>query len=735
MKKILFLLAIVCFAHVSFAQVLIDSVEFNRGEATYVMRILETDFSEYEVQISGRKILKSFDLRKLEGREFAEKFNSTLKEIENADKEGSKDAESDSSGTGIEETKDELAAANETSIWQTTDLFAQLIEAVAKQNDAPTAGTLTIRPRVMASLSGKNHEDSLIKKSNFRRFRINQSERDNYDLLQARRNRELKTVNEELELANNSLSQLDSTLLAMKATRDLTIDSISDQRKLIDELDKSFKAASLEMSEGSYERTRLINDSISTYLKISNPSVAQIDTINRLKTRLDHVIEVMAGVYQSKVLPISEELGEAKHLVELQRESVSKLDSAMLAKNRAFKKSRGDRDSLKTLSDNFRFLKLESLQIEFNEGMIERILAVMKLENSAGVVNTDADQLHFSNCYPIGFSTFRNFQIGIRKQLLVNYDSSFAFPLSSLISYQPNLRLNTRDFSPHDTIITFTSGAFEHKLFKDRLSEVVKGGVFMDVLGIKETEPNGLVQFEVDKRINLYTSRMGIDGRGYTNGGLFQFIKPVGTLSKVDGKLRQMPSTYIPRIVNNEVKTTLVAVNTDLLRYENFSAGMDQNVFLFDVQPWKLTVFVNYGARFGHVLVADTLRRIENDSIVNTLIPSPLSVGTFRHFPEVIVDFFPDELLKFSVQYRFQNVVSLNETLSQIPREGQGATAKSYLERSIHSIQLSATLKANPRLEFYMRYRIHMQHDFYKTNFQQMQIGTSFYLTKKIMEK
>ncbi len=481
--------------------------------------------------------------------------------------------------------------------------------------------------------------------------------------------------------------------------------------------------AALHAMTTQMEQNRTTEDNIRNQIKY------ETGKLQGLKLALEATKD-SAGTYPIKAKPIRDSIDIATTFIADQSVKLLQVQATIAKLDRDIKILVEQNTSESNLLEPI-YLHTKSIQIEFNEGMMEHIVALMEWVDVNNRAIPDSADILFTNYYPVGFSTPRNFERGLHLQRLHCKYKRFSIPLDSLMRFQINSRLNTRDFSPQDTVIIFTPALTDQTLSKGKFADIVKGGAFSDIFGLQEDEPNGLLQFEIDKRINLYTFRhkFFLFPR-FFNYSLIQYIKPIATLSKLDGKLRTMPSDYIPTIVNNEVKTTLVSLNTDLLRYENFSAGLDLNLWLLDAQAHKFTFFINFGARFGHVSVADTLREIANDTIVNTKIPNPLSVTTFRYFPEAILEFYPDERLKLSAQYRFSLIYALNESLTQIPREGHTDPTHIRGERALHTLQLGATLKVAPRVEFYVRYRIHMQNKYYKTNFQQAQIGTSFYITK-----
>jgi hypothetical protein len=386
--------------------------------------------------------------------------------------------------------------------------------------------------------------------------------------------------------------------------------------------------------------------------------------------------------------------------------------------------------------------KIDSMRIEFNEGMIERIVVVAQCHEGKCTGETcekcpqNAGPLVFTNHFPIGFSTMRNYANDrVMQQFLVDRSGNNAIALSELFTYIPNLRLNTRDFSPKDTAMTFFPSMKEYVLHRPLTSELLKARIYTDFVGLNESEPNGLIQTEIDKRINLYTFRRSVGAGRRFNYSFIQFVRPVFTLSKIDSKLRRLEVQENSFGKNGIYRPYKYTTTLELLQYENMSAGLDLNLFLFDSQPFKTTFFIHAGMRFGRVAFTDSLRVLDSITAKATGAVNNFGANTARVFPELTLTVYPEEAFSLSATYRPSMNFLMDRNLIQIPREKEllqenGKNAMAI--HLVHTLELVATVKLSERGELYGRYRMHMLGTDLRTNFHQAQVGYSVFLTKKV---
>lgn len=653
----------------------------------------------------------------------------------------------------------ELPAYVASDYAEASKLFATIVLAANFIDSRPVAGRLILNQRILGYKNGvlrKNGDrDRYLRPKYF----INPSNFTYY--LECRKQAQAKykyengvlaTAAEQLRRLRQSMAQDEAQLSSIEAI----LPAIADSLDQVDQRIRDFDAHRRPALQKSVDSTVAITNRLTTLLRRTssmNSSHADSLLADSLRSR---------GVWASM---LQDKIDAQKRFVQLQtivlRESGLQLSgkgnqtirrhlklradaltdaaqqlTASLKENAALKEQleAAIADTKNDLDADYFLVSMDSVRIEFNEGMIERVVAVA---HRVPVDPDDAsgESIVFTNVYPIGFSTFRNYKNTLRTQLLVDGDNQFMIPLNDLIDYIPNIRLDTRDFSPSDTAETFDPAEHEFIMYKERTSDLLKARIYTDFVGLDEAQPNGLIQSEIEKRINLYTWRRPLFGGAFLNTSFFQFARPVVTLSKLEGKLRRLDVGSAPVPIDSVYDPTKFVRTLDLLKYENLSAGLDLNIWMLDSQPWKATLYANMGMRFGRVAMNDSLRVRDSTGIHATGQIDQFGVNTLRWFPEAMIAVYPDESFSFSVAYRPSYNLLLSDALQQVPNRtaiAQSPGSAATWSKWIHTFELAATVRLSERGELYARYRLHCMDGDWNTNFHQAQVGYSMTITQKL---
>ena len=144
--------------------------------------------------------------------------------------------------------------------------------------------------------------------------------------------------------------------------------------------------------------------------------------------------------------------------------------------------------------------------------------------------------LKFTNYIPIAFSTKKHYDQLDKGMyhLWEEHHDEYVIRLDELIKYNENLRLDTRGYNPKDTVMFFKTPAVNKPVYRERSSRILKAKIFSDFVGLDETEPNGLIQTEISKKIDLLSIRrklwspkkikkFRIDPRNYNVGWFFVY--------------------------------------------------------------------------------------------------------------------------------------------------------------------------------------------------------------------
>lgn len=371
-------------------------------------------------------------------------------------------------------------------------------------------------------------------------------------------------------------------------------------------------------------------------------------------------------------------------------------------------------------------LNIENVQIQFEGGYIENIIVE--------AIDKDKKKYKFQNTLPIGFTSKRNHEFA-KYIWLHDHNTQMHIRLGQILDYTPNLRVNTRDYSPADTVVVSKDLPIVNtKLPKLATSKILQARIFSDFVGLNKENPNGLIQTEIGKRIVINSRRLVQNWLPRSvNFGFFEYIEPSLTISKFDENNYNLPVVHKEDIVSKSISNYVSTL--DVFRYENISLGVDFNLGLLDIQTLKSTIYFNVGYRLGKTSLVDTIKQYDNTSnkFVNTGVVNQFTVNTARVYPEILWKIKPDSTYGVQASYRYNRYYIPNPNVFQV------ADSKSFKEsyaKHFHSIELCAFYSPNPNSELFLRYRLHIQRNEENLNFQQFQIGYSFYpFTRKIKEK
>lgn len=402
-----------------------------------------------------------------------------------------------------------------------------------------------------------------------------------------------------------------------------------------------------------------------------------------------------------------------------------------------------------------RKFKVEYATFEFNQGYIENIVVF-------GQMTVTGEKVKFTNVQPIGFSRKRDFDN------LKNFDlwtepasngtrAQYSMNLEDLIAnYLQNLALNRRDYSPKDqTIEIYPQKDISTVLYKDNSYQLIEAKVFSDFVGMDPTAPNGLIQTEVGKRINLITQRTGLAidirggmrgnakkyryrSKGYFNWGLFGYIHPLLTLSKIENNNRVLQLQSRDTIINNQYFQERYASTLDLRNYEYLSVGFDLNLGTLDLPFFKSTFYFDGGFRFGRTQVVDSIRSIVDGVPQNTGKFSDFGVNTFRWYPKFTWEIKPEERYGLEMSILWNHYYLWNGDVRQVADSKRfavlGENDRPYRYRTLAFQAYFNPNAENPTGKLFFRYTFNnlgwknWTSPRWSTNFHQAQLGYSFFL-------
>jgi hypothetical protein len=401
-------------------------------------------------------------------------------------------------------------------------------------------------------------------------------------------------------------------------------------------------------------------------------------------------------------------------------------------------------------------LIIHDIQIQFQDGFIENIKVLGHLEGKSA-------ELKFENAYPISFTTrkdYRRFQdLSIYERTIYathrDNDSSCKFKLGNLLFYNQNLQLNTKDYSPANQVLQqkITDSLTYINLNKELTSKILEMKVFSDLKGVEGGEPNGLVQFEVSKRLNFFTSRWPVPyKKAKVNIGLFNYFTPMFTMNKIENNSKRLTPYYLGTSYPDTNKANAFASTLDLFQRQVFTVGGNLTVLTVDIPGLKSTANFGTGFSWGRVLIEDTLRAKVDSSHFTAIKDNNINqfgVNSIQFAPEVSWQIFPDK--RYGVTFS-QRLVYYRLQSSALKQVKDSSDYQSYIKglngnrNKINDYRYQKWLGTTEIYAFYapseynkvfFRYRFNWDLGNIKNNFHQLQIGVSTYLThtKKKEEK
>jgi len=313
--------------------------------------------------------------------------------------------------------------------------------------------------------------------------------------------------------------------------------------------------------------------------------------------------------------------------------------------------------------------------------------------------------------------------------------------LGDILKFDPSYALNSKDYFPANQIYKadVTDSITSVNLLKENTSKILAMEIFSDLNGVSNDSPNGLIQIDLSKKLNIWTFRFGAKN---TNWGFVNFFVPEGTLSKVENEKKHLIVNYFGKSQSDPTKPNTFATTIDLLRYEQFKLGGKLNLALFDVPQFKSTFFLNWDTFFGNTLIQDTIRTILPGGTDFSAIKSnnvvDYSVNSLRLAPELQWEIYPDSRYGICITQQFMNYKLLNSNINQIDNKERylgylKSTPPNISEYSfskwVGMTEIKGFFSPSENNKVFIRYRYSWDMNDGRNNYHQFQVGLLSYLT------
>ena len=356
-------------------------------------------------------------------------------------------------------------------------------------------------------------------------------------------------------------------------------------------------------------------------------------------------------------------------------------------------------------------LKINLAQLVFEDGTIKNII----IEGT----NPEGEKVIFSNIYSIGITTRANIlnfnNISLNPELSKEYDP---IKLSEVIKYERKVDLRTNDFSPADVAIVLYPKKTQ-ELFKAPSAKLFQLNFFSDFVGLNENNPNGLVQLEFTKRINLWTKRT--DAWFNSGKGWFTHLLPSLEISKIEENNRSIELSQF----NDGGQITNYLNPLELYRYSY--ARISNEINIYDLQGPSVSVHLNAFGGIGITNVKDTV-------LINTVETAyDENVNTLMYGANIKFLFNPESRWSYQLSSKFTKLKPLSDNFNFASVEKNVYNEKANDMITTWEFLLSWNTGSDNQI--FGRFRFNHELKYLNNNFTEFQIGYSVFLKTSQVNK
>lgn len=286
--------------------------------------------------------------------------------------------------------------------------------------------------------------------------------------------------------------------------------------------------------------------------------------------------------------------------------------------------------------------------------------------------------------------------------------------LSDLMDYVIVPEVDKEDYSPANAVYNLTEQNAVQELRKEKRSQILVLKAFTDFVGVDDDHPNGLIQFEASKRINLLTKRYQWGNKSYH--GVFTFIEPRILFSKLEqnNKYLFLPRTSLDTVVAKGQNLKRFNVNPlQLYQFSNFSIQTDLNLYKVNWAQAKSNFQLN--AKFGYyrTAVSDSVNVLDSSDITSPDLKTD-NINSRLFGLNLVWEFKPDGRFGISLGWGIQHIKPFSDNYS----------IADGFDRFIHTVFFDGYLNTNDEGgRLFFRTRFNQLFDKPNRNFMQIQLG------------
>jgi hypothetical protein len=225
--------------------------------------------------------------------------------------------------------------------------------------------------------------------------------------------------------------------------------------------------------------------------------------------------------------------------------------------------------------------QLKNFEIEFEQGTIKNMKLRLQRLGSSDL----RDYLTFENRYPVSNSSKFDPE-KLSKQRLHCVNCGGIDDITRFVRLGDFLKVDNRyenykeDYSPADNVYILDPLKNVKELKKEKRSQILEVAAFTDFVGFDDSKPNGIIQVEASRKINIWTKPFGLHPRRADISSFIDFGEIDETIPMVE-KISKNRAVYRIRFRdrNNDSKTDTKTKSNDKGSPETSDASEKKRMF------------------------------------------------------------------------------------------------------------------------------------------------------------
>jgi len=294
----------------------------------------------------------------------------------------------------------------------------------------------------------------------------------------------------------------------------------------------------------------------------------------------------------------------------------------------------------------------------------------------------------------------------------------FSISLSDLIRYDPVSEVDNEDYSPQNSVVKISPQSPVATLYKEYRSKIITVKAFSDFIGVRDDQPNGLIQFEASRKMNIWTKRKRFIGMPLGETSYFwilTYIEPRLTISKIENnnKALLLDTNHVDMSTATTTGKANFKLNAlEIRQYQNFNFSTYLNIFKLSFHNVKSSFHGNMHGGYSRTLISDSVQFIKDTRPAIGQSIRERNLNTLMWGFDVIYEIKPDSRYGFQFGYEWNKIVPRSSIYSLEPNKSV-----------VQAFWSEGFLKTGDDAKLFFRFRYNNLLAVPSTNFMQVQLG------------